>query len=56
MPHTHYPEINTNPKTGKSSSNRIGVETTSEHINHADELMKDGKMQQRKNSKDKGGY
>ena len=53
-PHTHKPEVNTNPQTGITSSERRTTNTTAADIDYADYAMQSGTLRERKNRKDKG--
>ena len=55
-PHTHKPQINIDPSTGKSSSKRLSDDTKASDINYGDKSIKDGKLRVRCGKKDKGGY
>lgn len=54
-PHTHRPEVNTDPITGTTSSKRVTTPTSAADIDYADAALRDGTLRERKNRKDKGG-
>jgi len=54
-PHTHRPEVNTNPATGVTSAQRVTTPTTAADINYADLTMREGILRERTNRKDLGG-
>lgn len=55
-PHTHKPQVNTDPMSGRSSSERLAYETTAQDINYMDQALRNGSLRFRTGKKDKGGY
>ena len=55
-PHTHRPQVNMDPVSGRSNSERLAYETTAEDINYMDQALQNGSLRFRTGKKDKGGY
>ena len=55
-PHTHRPQVNIDPVSGRSSSERLDYETTAQDINYMDQALRNGSLRFRIGKKDKGGY
>lgn len=55
-PHTHRPQVNTDPVSGRSSSERLAYETTAQDINYMDQALRNGSLRFRTGKKDKHSY